>query len=154
MGVHSIHVFDRKGSVLFTKTYAPPPSNSDSHSDPERESEQRKLIFGMIYSLTDITKILSPTNNNSTNSGLHSVRTSTCTLHTYETTSGLKFCLYTDQTDSKLYKTVRSTLHSLYHELYITCVTQSPLYNPTAPNVSETNFEPKLDEFLKAQPWF
>jgi hypothetical protein len=117
---------------------------------------------------------------NVTDTGLHSVRTGASTLHTYETSSGLRLCIYvtnhnlpsglnsagesTTSHDKMIQqqqplvavngKVVRAALQYIYHELWIQCVTRSPMYTPTAPNVLETNFESKLDAYLKAQPWF
>jgi trafficking protein particle complex subunit 1 len=168
MGVHSLHVFDRKGKTLFTKRYAASSSTSENE-DPEQLSEQRKLVFGMIFSLREITKMLARIDGDN-NSGLHSVKTGASTLHNYETASGLRFALYTTPSQSVSTlpansapivpvvstngKAERAALHHIYNELWIECVTRSPLYTPTAPNVMDTNFEQKLDEFLKAQPWF
>jgi trafficking protein particle complex subunit 1 len=177
MAVHTVHIFDRKGKTLFTKRYYPLTGNEQQDSgnpaNEEQLSEQRKLVFGMIYSLREITKLLAPVNNTD-NSGLHSVKTGASTLHTYETTSGLRFCIYTtnlanadaapsttdaalsnaSQHNTSVTKSVRAALDYMYNELWIQCVTRSPLYLPTAPNVLETNFETKLDAYLKAQPWF
>ena len=151
MAVHSLHIFDRKGKTLFTKRYA---TAAAENEDPEQLSEQRKLVFGMIFSLREITKMLSPPSSND-NSGLHSVKTGASTLHNYETASGLRFALYTTPSASNNNgKSERAALHHIYNELWIQCVTRSPLYTPTSPNVNETNFEQKLDAFLKSQPWF
>jgi trafficking protein particle complex subunit 1 len=175
MGVHSIHIFDRKGKTLFTKRYVNH-NNAAVVDDEEQQSEQRKLVFGMVYSLKGIAKILSPTspttttssslamgdnhnNNNSNNLGLHTVQTGASTLHVYETASGLRICLYMDPAIPQHQavdhaRKIRAALHHMYQQLWIQCVTRSPLYKPTNPNVHETNFEATLDEFLEAQPWF
>ena len=190
MAVHTIHIFDRKGKTLFTKRYYPNSgSNGNSENESEQLSEQRKLVFGMVYSLREITKMLAPQPSTtaaatSNDTGLHSVRTGASTLHTYETSSGLRLCIYvTNQnpstgsnqsdfatTSDKMIqqqqqqqqqqavivsgKLVRAALQYIYHELWIQCVTRSPMYTPTTPNVIETNFESKLDSYLKAQSWF
>lgn len=153
MTVHSIHVFDRKGKTLYTKRYA---ASTAENEDPEQQSEQRKLVFGMIFSLREITKMLAPPSSND-NSGLHSVKTGASVLHNYETASGLLFALYTTPGGANAGsngKMERAALHHVYNDLWIQCVTRSPLYTPTTPNVSETNFEQKLDLFLKSQSWF
>ena len=169
MAVHTIHIFDRKGKTLFTKRYFPSSGStntSDQNIDSEQLSEQRKLVFGMIYSLREITKLLAPAplpsamnhnqNNNTatTDTGLHSVRTGASTLHTYETSSGLRICIFTtnhtltpghlesssaandkNMTTTSVTnlpvvngKVVRVALQYIYHELWIQCVTRSPLY--------------------------
>lgn len=156
MAVHSLHIFDRKGKTLFTKRYATATTATAENDDPEQLSEQRKLVFGMLFSVREITKMLAPPTSND-NSGLHSVRTGASTLHNYETASGLRFAMYTTPLLSGAVngnKAVRDALHHIYNELWIQCVTRSPLYTPTAPNVNETNFEQKLDAFLKSQSWF
>jgi trafficking protein particle complex subunit 1 len=177
MGVHSLHIFDRKGKTLFTKRYVKNDPAANNNVDEEQLSEQRKLVFGMVYSLKDIARTLSPapkitgtaaaTTNTTTNNkgvvidvGLHTVHTGASSLHVYETASGLRFCLYTDPmmiggADAvAVSRKIRAALHHAYQQLWIQCVTRSPLYKPTSPNVKETNFEATLDEFLEAQPWF
>jgi hypothetical protein len=162
MAVHSLHIFDRKGKTLFTKRYATTAAATTTaeSEDPEQLSEQRKLVFGMLFSVREITKMLSPPTLND-HSSLHSVQTGASTLHNYETASGLRFALYTTPSSSGATignlasnKSVREALHHIYNELWIQCVTRSPLYAPTAPNVHETNFEQKLDAYLKLQTWF
>lgn len=56
MGVHSIHIFDRKGKTLFTKRYA----KGGGQDDDEQLSEQRKLVFGMLFSLRETMGSLAP----------------------------------------------------------------------------------------------
>ena len=169
MGVHSLHIFDRTGKTLFTKRYAKA-DVANPTEEPEQLSEQRKLVFGMIFSLREITKLLAPSPQAAA-SGLHSVETGKCTLYQYETASGLRFALYctnsnssggpgdganttTSTTSTNYNKAIRTALAHMYNELWIQCVTRSPLYRPTEPNVQDTNFEQSLDAFLKAQPWF
>ena len=57
MVVHSFHIFDRKGKTLFTKSYT---SKSQLNQDAEQLSEQRKLIFGMLFSLRELVGSLTP----------------------------------------------------------------------------------------------
>lgn len=57
MGVHSIHIFDRRGKTLFTKRYA---KSQGVNEDEEQLSEQRKLVFGMLFSLRELVGSLAP----------------------------------------------------------------------------------------------
>ena len=57
MAVHSIHIFDRKGKTLFTKRYA---KSQGPVEDAEQLSEQRKLVFGMLFSLRELMGSISP----------------------------------------------------------------------------------------------
>lgn len=57
MGVHSIHVFDRRGKTLFTKRYA---KSQGPVEDAEQLAEQRKLVFGMLFSLRELVGSIAP----------------------------------------------------------------------------------------------
>jgi hypothetical protein len=57
MAVHSIHIFDRRGKTLFTKRYA---KSQGPAEDAEQQSEQRKLVFGMLFSLRELVGSLAP----------------------------------------------------------------------------------------------
>jgi hypothetical protein len=147
MPVHCLHIFDRKGKTLFTKQY-----DKDFELTDE---ENRKLIFGMIFSLREVAANLSPDEGDA-DGGLHSVRTGASTLHNYETASGLRFAMYTDNTNlnQQTNQSIRDALAHVYNELWIECVTRSPLFDPSKPNVESTNFEQQVDSYLSSQAWF
>ena len=149
MPVHSLHIFDRKGKTLFTKRFVKDTDNTD----PDLLAEQRKLVFGMLFSLREVAASLSP--ESSKERGLQLIRTGAATLHTYETASGLRLALYvTDDPQGLHAGSIRKALYYIYHELWIQCVIRSPLYRTTAPNVDETNFASKLQGYLANQPWY
>jgi hypothetical protein len=181
MPVHSLHVFDRKGKVLFTKRYikdgstaAAQLSSSANNKDEAptyaeqlaaeaADADQLKLVFGMLYSLREVAASLSGEEDGSGGGGggggLHSVRTGASTLYNYETVSGLRFALYvtgesTTNPSVQHASSIRQALGHVYHTLWIQSVTRSPLYRPTRPNVSATNFEQAVDAYLANQPWF
>ena len=110
MTVQSIHIFDRRGKTIFSKSYLPKTPTEGKGDDEENdEEEQRKLIFGMLFSLREIATSLSPATNKGPQPGddvedmsrtkipadLHLVKTGASTLYNYETVSGLRFALYT-----------------------------------------------------------
>lgn len=88
MTVHSFHIFDRKGKTLFTKRYV----QSSGREDEEHLSEQRKLIFGMLFSIRELSSSLSPVDGPG---DLQLVKTGASTLYNFETVSGLRFVVYT-----------------------------------------------------------
>mmetsp|Transcript_3992 Transcript_3992/g.5748 ORF Transcript_3992/g.5748 Transcript_3992/m.5748 type:complete len:156 (+) Transcript_3992:123-590(+) len=154
MAVHSFHVFDRKGKTLFTKRYATKDNNSEQDSD--QLSEQRKLVFGMLFSLREMVSTLAP-DSEIRDAGLHSVRTGAGTVHNYETLSGLRFALYTDNSKQGNGPAIRSSLKHIYTKLWVECVIRSPLHSASTDsvmNVSSTNFEPQLDAYLRSMTWF
>ncbi len=131
MTIHSLHIFDRKGKTLFTKTYSPVAIKqqraleesfkaeeenlrdgaSSAHVNDENATaaaatttaptsdpldEQRKLIFGMLFSLRELMGSLTPTSESNTRtSPLECVQTKSTKVHSYETLHGLRFAMYT-----------------------------------------------------------
>mmetsp|Transcript_34233 Transcript_34233/g.53516 ORF Transcript_34233/g.53516 Transcript_34233/m.53516 type:complete len:189 (-) Transcript_34233:120-686(-) len=186
MAVHSFHIFDRKGKTLFTKRYIRGGSTTD---DEEQLSEQRKLVFGMLFSLRELSASLSPAEGPG---DLHLVKTGASTLYNYETVSGLRFCLYmtpeasynpnaqqnmpsnapnapstggvggggpggssgAGMTNTAVAANVRGALKHIYEHIWVTFVVRSPMYRPNDPNISSTNFEPSLDNYLKGMSWY
>ncbi|KAL3785292.1 hypothetical protein ACHAWO_005091 [Cyclotella atomus] len=177
MTVHALHIFDRKGKTLFTKRYTN--SKSTPAQDAEQLSEQRKLIFGMLFSLRELMGSLTPEGETP---ALHSVKTGANTLHCYETLSGLRIALYTNNNPTmnavgsragveNSRTSFQAALKHIYSEIWVECVVRSPLYRPRDIRVNEgegmdvdggegrfdirsTNFEQKLDAFLQSMPWF
>ncbi len=182
MTVHSFHIFDRKGKTLFTKRYI----KSSGPEDEEQLSEQRKLIFGMLFSLRELSNSLSPTDGPG---DLQLVKTGASTLYNFETVSGIRFVLYTTaetsmmstaalnapvgaalppsgqgnsgvagststMTNPAVTEKIRGALKHVYEHIWVTFVVRSPMYQPFDPNISSTNFEASLDNFLKGMPWF
>jgi hypothetical protein len=106
MTVHSFHIFDRRGKTLFTKRYVPKQKNNNNNNndatedanknddevEEERLSEQRKLVFGMLYSLRELSSSLSPVDGPG---DLQFMKTGASNVYNYETVSGLRFVLYT-----------------------------------------------------------
>ena len=62
MTVYAFHIFDRKGKTLFTKRYSGKPQ---AQEDADFVAEQRKLIFGMLFSLRELIGSLTPEDSSS-----------------------------------------------------------------------------------------
>ena len=68
MTVHSLHIFDRKGKTLFSKTYSQAAAvrqqqirqTSQRPAEEDPVDEQRKLVFGMLFSLRELVGSLAP----------------------------------------------------------------------------------------------
>uniref|UniRef100_A0A7S2KF60 Trafficking protein particle complex subunit n=1 Tax=Leptocylindrus danicus TaxID=163516 RepID=A0A7S2KF60_9STRA len=175
MAVYSFHIFDRKGKTLFTKRYN---TQNQIKQRPEEEEEQRKLIFGSLFSLREIVTTLSPMNDGfSEPTVLQSIKTGACTLHVYETMSGMRLVMYTDNyvANSGGDSPVREALKHIYSDIWVEYVVRSPLYRPgdlmpvsgngsnaavkatdgrNKFDIRSTEFEKRLDTFLTKKSWF
>ncbi|CAO3639556.1 unnamed protein product [Cunninghamella echinulata] len=91
--------------------------------------EEAKLVYGVILSLRNFVRKLSTiggdhsNNNNNSQDGFISYRTSTYRLHYYETPTGLKFVLNTDPNTEGM----RSVLKQIYVQLYVDFVVKNGL---------------------------
>lgn len=149
MGINSFLIFDRKGKTMFAKRYAKVDANTVT--DEVQLEEQRKLVFGMLFSVREMLTSLSPAEE----PALHSVQTGASTIHNYEANSGMRVAVYMSSRSSAAEgESIRKALEHVYIELWVQCVIRSPLYRPTEPNIAATNFEQKLDDYLASQPWF
>jgi hypothetical protein len=177
MTVHSFHIFDRRGKTLFTKRYIKSLGVPD---DVEQLSEQRKLVFGMLFSIRELSNNLSPSDEPGE---LQMVKTGSSTLYNFETVSGLRFVLYTTpetsymsndnpvqsptattsgavpraregMTSPAVTANIRTALKHIYEHIWVTFVIRSPMYQPHDPNIEVTNFEASLDSYLKGMAWF
>eukprot|EP00560_Eucampia_antarctica_P006378 CAMPEP_0197827962 /NCGR_PEP_ID=MMETSP1437-20131217/4628_1 /TAXON_ID=49252 ORGANISM="Eucampia antarctica, Strain CCMP1452" /NCGR_SAMPLE_ID=MMETSP1437 /ASSEMBLY_ACC=CAM_ASM_001096 /LENGTH=156 /DNA_ID=CAMNT_0043429005 /DNA_START=39 /DNA_END=506 /DNA_ORIENTATION=- len=100
MTVHCIHIFDRRGKTLFTKTYSQAAAQQQlvlqktGLAEPGGDvlDEQRKLVFGMLFSLRELIGGLTPEGQAAS---LDSIQTGASTVHNYETLSGMRFAIYT-----------------------------------------------------------
>jgi trafficking protein particle complex subunit 1 len=86
--LYNFYIFNRKGKCLFYKEWDRPVNKMAD--DPD---EERKLVFGMLFSLKDLTSKLSPDPQG--NDHLHIVKTNGFTLHHYQSPTGLMFVLNT-----------------------------------------------------------
>lgn len=175
---HILNIFDRRGKTLFTKTYSSQAAQqgqqlvAQNTSDEDVLAEQRKLVFGMLFSLRELVGSLTPEEEPA---ALHSVRTGASTIHNYETASGLRFSMYTNNdahastSKGSDAPSIRDALRHIYTEIWVETVVRSPLYRPGEMvsadearadvaagkfDIRSTNFEKKLDAFLQSMPWF
>lgn len=129
MAVHSFHIFDRRGKTLFTKRYVDRKNGTTANND---EEEQRKLIFGMLFSLRELSTSLSPVEGPC---DLELVNTGASTLYNYETISGLRFVLYTTSSTTSTGATRHSNSNSNSNSNNSTPTTSSHGATSTKPMV-------------------
>jgi len=148
---HCESVYHRQWNIPANQTKTPsfispgPPVQPTQHDTrrivptTNKHEDDAKLLFGVVYSLRNMTRKLSNPDDN-----FVSYRTSKYKLHYYETPTLLKFVMITDaRADPK-----RVVLHQIYVNLYVEFVVKNPLREIEGPVGVET-FHLALDQFVR-----
>lgn len=134
----NFYIFSCTGKCLYYKEWNRPQNTME---DPE---EERKLVFGMLFSLKDLASKLSPSEGSE---GLHIIKTNSFTLHHYQSVTGLVFVLNTGNDIPDQYQ----TLKHVYTNIYIEYVLRNPLYMFSIDSpIDSPLFEKKVDEYLRS----
>mmetsp|Transcript_36672 Transcript_36672/g.59268 ORF Transcript_36672/g.59268 Transcript_36672/m.59268 type:complete len:142 (+) Transcript_36672:67-492(+) len=139
MTVYNLYIFSRSGVCLFYEEWSRRKLDMSA-------SEDRKLMFGLLFSMKAFVNKLSP---KPSTEGFHSFRTNAFKLHYYETPSGLRFVLNTDANAGDL----RETLKYIYSQIYVPIALRNPLYTPNDPITSDL-FSTALQKCIRGLPAF
>ena len=136
----NMYIYNRKGKCLFYKEW-----NRTLNTLADDVAEEQKLVYGMLFSLKDLTSKLSPQGHSE---GIHMVKTDSYTLHHFQSASGMVFVLNTDVETPDLYE----ALKHIYSNIYVECVTRNPLYSySTDLPIDSPLFLSKVEEYLFSQ---
>uniref|UniRef100_A0A7S2AMS8 Trafficking protein particle complex subunit n=1 Tax=Octactis speculum TaxID=3111310 RepID=A0A7S2AMS8_9STRA len=116
--IYNFYIFDRRGTCLYYREWNRPYS---SFSDYDA-AEERKLVFGMLFSIKELVSRMS---SRPGTEGLHCLKTNNFTLHHLETASGLRFVLNTDGDTGDL----RPSLRHIFSSIFVEYVIKNPLYD-------------------------
>lgn len=86
--IYNLYIYNRKGKCLYYKEWNRPLNTLADDLD-----EERKLMFGMLFSLKDLTTKMSP---GPSSEGLHVIKTDAFALHHFQSLSGMLIILNTD----------------------------------------------------------
>lgn len=140
MTVYNLYIFDGQCKCLFYREWVRRKQAGIS------QEEEFKLMYGMIYSLKSLVSRLSPS---SSKESFHSYSTDKYKLHLYETLTGVKFVLNTDNRVGDL----QELLHHVHSKIYVEYVVKNPRYQPGDWITSEL-FASQLDACMQAKPFF
>lgn len=122
---------------------------SDGSINSDNESDIAKLLFGVLYSLKNLSSKLGDLN--SKYNQLNSFSSSRFRIHFLETLTNLKFVLVTDPVIDNL----QNVLWELYSNYYLKNVVHNPLmlvdFNSDE-KISNINFINQTDQYLKSLP--
>ncbi len=138
-----MYIFNRKGKCLFYKEWNRP--FNTLADDPE---EEKKLVFGMLFSLKDLVSKLTPSGT-ANSEAIHSMRTDNFTLHHFQSVTGLMFVINTDSQSYDLHL----QLEWIYRNLFVEFVSRNPLYTlKPDETVNCPLFAQKLEEYITSLP--
>ena len=143
--IYNFYVFNRKGKCMYYYEWNRP-QNTLSSEDPD---EDRKLMFGMLFSLKQLCQKLSPME---AVAGLQSFRTDRYMLHHFEAASGIKLILNTSHEVADLSRELRE----IYSSIFVEFVVKNPLHTQQmlqdgSPITCEL-FARKLQQFIERLP--
>lgn len=92
--IFNFYIYNRKGKLLYYKEW-----NRPLNTLADDIAEERRLMFGMLFSMKDLVGKLGPAPaHGGQPEGLHTIRTDTFALHHFQSASGIMFVLNTDPT--------------------------------------------------------
>lgn len=156
MVVYNLYIFDRKGACLFYKEW-----QRLHRSLGDNVEEDRKLVFGLTFSLQQLAQTLNPRPEET--GDFEAFRTSKATsktadgklqhvgysMHHFETPSGLKFIMNTD--DGCI--SMRHVLKRIYANIYVEYVVKNPLATP-GKAIEAPRFVEALEAYVNGLPQF
>lgn len=164
MTLYSFSIFDRHCNCIYNREY----SQSDNGSiNKNNNTDISKLLFGIIYSLKNISSKLAGDSSNSNNNDesneitnktftnfLKSFSTNQFRIHYYESMTNLKFILISDNSIDNL-QNILWELYSNYYVKYISLNYLSPVdFKSENDKINDNLFINETDNFLKNLPIF
>ncbi len=135
--LYTVYIFDKAGRCLYYWE-----NNRPYNSLADNPDEEKRLVFGLVFSLKHFSLKLSPNYGEADDDcSLKTIRTSAYTLHHYESITGYKFVANTSVCQPKQEKDIHGLLIKLYKDVFIGYVLQNPLYR-----IGDTIRFPKFQE--------
>ncbi|CUM64784.1 uncharacterized protein PRCAT00002395001 [Priceomyces carsonii] len=145
MTIYSFYIFDKHCNCVYSREYSHK-ENDQGLVNKNNESDTSKLLFGILYSLKNISSKLG---NAEIGNNLKSFSTARFRIHYLESASGLKFVLVSDNGVDNL----QNVLWELYSNYYLNNI----VFNALSPvdfqfdeRISNSNFIRETDEFLES----
>eukprot|EP00038_Savillea_parva_P026146 m.51756 g.51756 ORF g.51756 m.51756 type:complete len:141 (-) comp7331_c0_seq1:2048-2470(-) len=137
--IFNFYLFDRKGECLYHQEWKRLSANR------RLEDGNAKLMFGMLYSIKNFVRRISPT---VPYEGFKHYITGSYKLNCVETMTGLKVVLTTDVNVGD----IQTDLRDIY-KLYIEYAVKNPCYELGEP-INLDKFKDKLDEYVRGLSYY
>lgn len=148
MTIYALYIFDRHCSCIYSREFSQSPNDPGS-VNKSNDSDMTKLLFGMVYSLKNLSVKLGPEDSFNV---LRSFSTSHYRIHFSESLSNFKFALVSDLEVENL----QDALWHLYSEVFVNTV----VHNALSPvefgegKINNVSFTRASDNFLRSLPQF
>lgn len=150
MTIFSFYIFDRHCNCIYHREYVHE-RKGDGKINQDNDSDSSKLLFGIIFSLKNVSSRLGDTPEKM--NLLKSFSTLKYRVHVRESASGLKFVVVTDTPVDNL----QSVLQELYGNFYVRNVAfnaLSPVDFGVEQKINNSRFIAETDNFLMTLPIF
>ena len=149
MTIHSLYIFSKRGADLYYAEWSRP-----LNIMTDCPEEERKLVFGMLYSLKQLMNQMAPVKEITTQlpsfgpeQGFYRYATNNYVLYHFEAPTGYKFVITCDQAAGDL----RPVLWTIYSEIFTNYAMKNPLYTPGT-SITNTGFINAVDTYMKSLP--
>ena len=133
MGVlHCLYVYNRHGTCLYYEEW------NREHHGSETQYDDEMLMFGLVFSMRELTKQMSPTEVTSFNT----FNSAEFKVHDFQTATGLRFILCSDHAVEDLTK----HLLNIYKNIYVEYVSKNPLSALAVMPPTECQMEDSVEE--------
>ncbi|KAL4169723.1 hypothetical protein KRP22_010639 [Phytophthora ramorum] len=162
--IYSFYIYTRNGACLYQEKWNVTAGKSVTYSDPE---EEKRLLFGLLFSLKEFVGKMAPATAAQTTAdpfgepaaaglgappeGMQRYQTNAYTCHQYETPSGVRFVMMTDNQAGDM----TPTLKYIYSQIYVETVVSNPLSDTKSGKpITSQLFRAQLTQYLESQPCF
>ncbi|CAI5741421.1 unnamed protein product [Hyaloperonospora brassicae] len=157
--LYSFYIYTRSGSCLYQEKWNVAGTKRVTYADP---NEEKRLLFGLLFSLKEFVAKVAPTTASAADTavpeaasappdGMQRYQTNTYTCHQYETPSGLRFVMMTDNRAGDM----GATLRYIYAQIYVETVASNPLSDTKSGKpITSQLFRTRLTQYLESQPFF
>lgn len=148
MTIYAFYIFDRHCNCIYSREFSHR-ENDPGYFNRNNESDVAKLLFGMVYSLKNLSLKLGPEGSFNL---LRSFSTNQYRIHFTESLSNFKFALVSDLSVENL----QSAMWHLYSEVFVSTV----VFNALSPvefgesKITNKSFISASDKYLMALPVF
>ena len=152
--IYNLYIFDHTCACLYHEEW-----NRNQRAQMS-QSEEFKLVYGLIYSIKSFSAKLSPREQFVSyfllsspeilttiyrKEGFIAYKTNAYKLHFFETPTGLKFVLNTDP----MVGNIRDVLRYLYSHIYVDYVIRNPLHAPGL-DIANPQFVSNLQRYIRS----